>query len=126
MLKIFKKFKKEVKAEHFPINLETGLTTEQVNQRLEDGLVNKTKKHVTKSYLRIIYENVFNFFNVLLFAITAAMIVARIPIEKFLFAGILVLNIGIGLYQDIRARKLIDKLKVVSSVKVNVLRDGEY
>ncbi len=127
MLKIFKKFKKEVKkAEHFPVDLKTGLTTERVNQRIEDGLVNKTKKHVTKSYLRIIYENVFNFFNILLFAIIAAMIVARIPIEKFLFAGILALNIGIGLYQDIRARKLIDKLKVISSVKVNVLRDGEF
>ena len=122
---MFKKFKKEVNREHFPVNLETGLTQEQVNQRIEDGLVNKTKKHVTKSYLRIIYENVFNFFNILLFAITAAMIVARIPFEKFLFAAILALNIGIGLYQDIRARKLIDKLKVVSSVKVTVLRDGE-
>ncbi len=126
MLPLFKKFKKEINKEHFPVNLETGLTSEQVQQRIDDGLVNKTKKHVTKSYLRIVYENVFNFFNILLFAIIAAMIVARIPIEKFLFAGILVLNIGIGLYQDIRARKLIDKLKVVSSVKVNVLRDGEY
>ena len=126
MLPVFKKFKKEINKEHFPVNLEIGLTSEQVQQRNDDGLVNKTKKHVTKSYLRIVYENVFNFFNILLFAITAAMIVARIPIEKFLFAGILVLNIGIGLYQDIRARKLIDKLKVVSSVKVNVLRDGEY
>ena len=126
MLSLFRKFKKEVKAEHYPVDLKTGLTSEQVNQRIEDGLVNKTKKHVTKSYLRIVYENIFNFFNILLFAITAAMIVARIPFEKFLFAFILALNIGIGLYQDIRARKLIDKLKVVSSVKVIVLRDGEY
>ena len=124
MLHVFKKFKKEVNKEHFPLDLEKGLTSEPVKQRLDDGLVNKTKKHVTKSYLRIVYENVFNFFNILLFAITAAMIIARIPIEKFLFAGILALNIGIGLYQDIRARKLIDKLKVVSSVKVDVLRDG--
>ena len=133
MLKIFeklksrlhKRFKKEVNRDHFKLDLETGLTNEQVQQRLNDGLVNKTKKHVTKSYLRIIYENVFNFFNVLLFAITAAMIVARIELKNFVFVGILVLNIGIGLYQDIRARVLIDKLKVVSSIKVNVLRDGE-
>ena len=121
-----KKRKKQINCEHFPLDIKNGLTSEQVEQRMARGLINKTKKHVTKSYLRIIYENVFNFFNVLLFTITAAMIVARIPIEKFLFAGILVLNISIGLYQDIRARKLIDKLKVVSSVKVNVLRNGEY
>ena len=125
MLKITKKFKKQVNAEPVEANLETGLTSEQVQQRINDGLINKTKKHVTKSYARIIYENVFNFFNIILFAITAAMIVARIELLNFVFTGILVLNIGIGLYQDIRARKLIDKLKVVSSIQVNVLRDGE-
>ena len=53
------------------------------------------------------------------------MIVARIELINFFFAGVLALNIIIGLYQDIRARKLIDKLKVVSSIKVDVLRDGK-
>ena len=126
MLSVFKKFKKEINKEHFPVDLEKGLTSEQVQQRINDGLVNKTKKHVTKSYFRIVYENVFNFFNILLFLIIAAMIIARIELINFVFAGILGLNIIIGLYQDIRARKLIDKLKVVSSVKVNVLRDGKF
>ena len=124
MIQLFKKFKKEVQIEDFPIDFKNGLTTEQVEKRKKEGLVNKTKKHVTKSYLRIIYENLVNYFNVILFIVAAAMIVARISIGKFLFIGILVLNIGIGLYQDIRARKLIDKLKVVSSIKVNVLRNG--
>ena len=126
MLKVIKKFhKKEVNKEHFPLDLETGLTSEQVKQRMDDGLVNKTKKHVTKSYARIIYENVFNFFNILLFIIAIAMIIAKIEILNFSFVVVLVANISIGLYQDIRARKLIDKLKVVSSVQVNVLRDGQ-
>ena len=123
--KISKKFQKEVDREHFPLNLDFGLSSEQVKQREEAGLVNKTKKFVTKSYFRIIYENVFNFFNVLLFLIIAAMIVARIELKNFVFVGILVMNIAIGLYQDIRARVLIDKLKVVSSVTVDVLRDGQ-
>ena len=123
--KFIAKFKKEPKREHFPLDTKNGLTSEQVNQRIEEGLVNKTKKHVTKSYVRIVYENVFNFFNLLLILITTAMIIARIEIINFVFVGILVLNISIGLYQDIRARILIDKLKVVSSVRVNVLRDGQ-
>ena len=125
MFNFIKKFKKEVNAEHFSLDIEKGLTNEQVQQRIENGLVNKTKKHVTKSYVRIVYENVFNFFNIILFVIAAAMIVARIKYTQFAFLGILVSNIAIGLYQDIRARKLIDKLKVVSSVKVDVLRNGE-
>ena len=126
MFKFLKKFKKPINSEHFPLDLKVGLTSEQVKQRKDDGFINKTKKHVTKSYFRIIYENVFNFFNVILFLIIIAMIVARIELINFVFAGILGLNIIIGLYQDIRARKLVDKLKVISSVTVNVLRDGEF
>lgn len=110
--------------EHFPVDIKIGLINEQIDQRRDEGLINKTKKHVTKSYLRIVYENVVNFFNILLFGIAALMIVARIPINYFFFLLILGANICIGLYQDIRARKLIDKLKVISSPKVNVLRNG--
>ena len=123
--KFSKKFKKEVPREHFPIDKNIGLTSAQVEERKENGLINKTKKFVTKSYLRIFYENVFNFFNIILFLIFAAMVVAKIELKNYVFVGILVLNISIGLYQDIRARVLIDKLKVISSVTVDVLRDGQ-
>ena len=111
--------------EDFPLDVENGLSSAQVFARQQDGLVNKTKKHVTKSYFKIIYENVINFWNLLLFAIAALMIVARISITSFAFLVILLANIAIGLYQDIRARKLLDKLKVVSAPKVTVLRDGK-
>ena len=123
--KVFHKDKKHVDREHFPLDTEKGLTAQQVQQRHDEGLINKAKKHVTKSYFRIIYENVFNFFNILLFIIIAALIIAKSELQNFVFAGILGLNIIIGLYQDIRARVLIDRLKIVSSIKVNVLRDGE-
>lgn len=111
--------------EHFPLDTENGLTSAQVFDRQQNNLVNKTKKHVTKSYFKIVYENVVNFWNLLLFAIAALMIVARLEIPNFAFLVILFFNISIGLYQDIRARKLLDKLKVVSSPKVTVLRDGK-
>lgn len=123
--KVFHKDKKHVDREHFPLDTIKGLTSQQVQQRYDEGLINKAKKHVTKSYFRIIYENVFNFFNILLFIIIAALIIAKSELQNFVFAGILGLNIIIGLYQDIRARVLIDRLKIVSSIKVNVLRDGE-
>ena len=125
MLSLKKKSKKEINRGHFPLDLKVGLTSEQVEQRKSDGLVNKTPKHVTKSYFRIIYENVFNFFNILLIITTIFMIIAKAELINFVFFGIFILNMGIGLYQDIRARRLVDKLKVVSSIKLNVLRDGE-
>lgn len=113
-------------AEHYDLDIEFGLSSAQVRERVKNKLTNKTKKYVSKSYFRIIYENLINFFNLLLIAISVAMVIARLEIGKFVFLGILILNIAIGLYQDFRARKLIDKLKVVSSINVNVLRDGTF
>ena len=113
------------KATHYPLDISVGLTNEQIKERVEQGYINKTKKYVTKSYFKIFYDNLVNFFNLLLFAIAILMIVARLPIKYFAFLAILIANIAIGLYQDIRARKLIDKLKVVSSPKVKVLRNGK-
>lgn len=125
MSKKLKKETSEIRRDHFKLDLKRGLTSAQVDQRKEEGLINKTKKQVSKSYLRIIYDNVVNFFNILLFAVAIFMIIAKIDIWNFSFLGILIVNIGIGLYQDIRARRLLDKLKVVSSVKASVLRDGQ-
>lgn len=115
---------KIVNAEHYPLIIDIGLTDNQVQERIENKLTNKTKKLVSKSYIKIIYENVVNFFNIILIATAIVMMIAGLKPFNFVFLGILVLNVSIGLYQDFRARKLIDKLKVVSSLNVSVLRGG--
>lgn len=109
---------------HFNCNLSSGLTLEQVELRKKDGLTNKIQKHVTKSTWKIIRDNVLNFFNIFLFIIAAAMIVAQLPITYFAFLVIVITNIIIGIIQDIRARHLVKKLRIVSYPFVNVLRDG--
>ena len=124
MKKLSKIEKKIVKVEHFNVDLDIGLNDEQIQSRIDDGLVNRIPKHVSKSYWKIFYDNVVNFFNILLFAIAALMIVARVPITSYAFLVILLSNIVIGLYQDIKARRLTDKLKVVSYPMVTVLRNG--
>ena len=116
--------KKIENVEHFNVDLNQGLSSEQVQSRIDDGLTNKIPKHVSKSYWKIFYDNVVNFFNILLFAIAALMIVAKVPFTSYAFLVILVINIVIGLYQDIKARRLTDKLKVVSYPLVTVIRDG--
>ena len=110
---------------HFPVDTEIGLTSEQVSLRNEQGLVNRIQKHVSKSYWRILLDNVLNFFNILLFALSILMIIAKIEITAFGFLFILIINIIIGLYQDIHARHLVDKLRVVSYPMAKVLRDGK-
>lgn len=113
----------EKQIEHIYCDLSIGLTSEQVEQRKKDGLVNKIQKHVTKSVWKIIRDNVLNFFNIFLFIIAAAMIVAQLPITYFAFLVIVITNIIIGIVQDIRARRLVQKLRIVSYPYVNVLRN---
>lgn len=116
--------KKIDNVEHFDVDLNVGLSDEQVQSRIDDGLVNKIPKHVSKSYLRILYDNLVNFFNILLITIAVFMIVAGVPFTSFAFILVLAVNIAIGLFQDIKARRLTDKLRVVSYPLVTVLRGG--
>ena len=103
-------------------SLEDGLLSEQVNQRKKDKLINETKIVVGKTYWQIILTNVFSFFNILLFVIAGLMIFAQYY-SGLLFLVVLIPNIVIGLYEDIKARRLMGKLRVVTAPKVVVIRD---
>lgn len=113
------------KAEPFEVDPAIGLSAAQVDKRVEEGLENKVQKHPTKTYWQIIKDNVFNFINILLFSVFVVMLVARLSLTHYFFMFILLANIGIGLFQDIHARKLCDSLKVVSDPRGTVVRDGE-
>lgn len=116
--------RKLAKAAHFDVDVRHGLTDSQVEARLNEGLVNKTKKKVTKSYGRIIFDNLFNFLNIILFCVFVIMVAAGLSISHYVFMVILCCNIIIGLYQDIHARLLVDKLRVTVNPKTTVIRSG--
>ncbi len=101
-----------------------GLTSAQVEERRLAHLTNKKKKQHSKSYWKILFDNVCNPFNLLLFVIMGVMIWARVSFSHYIFAVVLFANVIIGLYQDIHARKLTEKLKVLSDDKAIVIRDG--
>ena len=114
-------------------SLEVGLSNEEVNKRKEDGLVNKTILVVGKSYWEILRTDVLSFFNILLFTIAGFMIYANVadgdPNTKWykgiFFVGVLISNIIIGLYQDLKAKHLMKKMKLISTKEVKVLRNKE-
>ena len=109
-----------------------GLTTEEVNQKIEQGLVNKTKMIAGKTVWEILRTNVFSFFNILLFVIAGFVIYANIHnkqnaatwVSSLFFVFILCCNIGIGLYQDFKVKHLMKKLKVITTPNAIVIRDG--
>ena len=105
-------------------SLETGLSNEQVSKRKELGLTNKTKVVVGKTYLEILLTDLFSFFNILMFAVGGLMIAAQYWVG-LTFAFVLLANIGISLFEDLKARQLMSKLRVLTQPKVTVLREGK-
>ncbi len=116
--------KNEERIERILPPLSKGLSKEQVEERKKLGLVNKTKVVVGKTYFEIILTDVFSLFNVLLFVVAGLMISAQYWIG-LTFLVVLIPNIGLSLYEDIKARRLMSKLRVLNQPKHVVIRNGE-
>ena len=110
--------------ERFKPDLKQGLSQEQVSLRKKQKLVNKSKQAFGKSYTEIIVSNVFSFFNVLLYVIAGVMLYFKLYSGMF-FVVVLLCNTIIGLYEDIKARKLLSELRLITQPKAIVIRDGQ-
>lgn len=111
------------KIERYETDLKTGLTMEQVEARFMDNLINYDTTIPTKSIKQIIASNIFTLFN-LINIILGVFVVLVGSYKNLLFLGVIFCNIVIGTIQEIRSKKTIDKLSVISSTKSKVLRDG--
>ena len=106
-----------------PIDLKTGLTDQQVQERIHAGYLNTIEKPITKSYQAIFKDNVFTLFN-LINAILAGLIIFIGSYKNLLFLGVVISNIVIGVFQEIRAKHVLDKLSLITKPYVRVLRNG--
>ena len=88
----------------------TGLTNEQVQQRIEEGKINVNENPNTRSYKQIVRENVLTFFNFLNLALMIMVLLVG-SYKNSMFMGIIVINTVIGIIQEVRAKKTLDKLK---------------
>lgn len=111
-------------AERFSPDVHEGLTSEQAARRTSEGLNNVVRASQGKSYGRILRENVITLFNLLNFALAACVILVG-SYTNALFIGVIMCNIIIGTYQEIRAKRTIEKLQVVSAPIAHVVRDGQ-
>lgn len=102
----------------------TGLTNEQVNQRIEEGQVNANENPNTRTYKEIILENTLTFFNFLNVVLLVLVLLVG-SYKNSMFVLIIIINTVIGILQEIRAKKTIDKLAILAQSKVAVLREGE-
>lgn len=100
-----------------------GLTADEVRQRVAEGKVNTASTVKTKSIKRIFVDNictVFNLINVLLFVLL--LLVGSH--KNMLFIGVVLTNTVIGIVQEIRSKKSVDTLTILTESKLSVLRDG--
>lgn len=110
--------------ERFSPNPNVGLTSAQVEERLSQGMNNATKAGGSKSIGKIVSDNVFTYFNMLLLTIAILLMVFR-QFTQLSFLVIAVVNTIIGIVQEVKAKRTIDKLKLVTAEKVLILRNGK-
>ena len=103
---------------------EEGLDENQVKSQVEKGLVNITSHDSYKSFGRIIFDNVFTYFN-LIFIVLGFLLVLVGAYKDMAFLFVVFFNILIGIVQQIRSKVKIDKLNIISSPRSTVMRSGE-
>ena len=102
----------------------TGLTDEQVNARIAEGKVNADENPNTRTYKQIVRENTLTFFNFLNLVLLVLVILVGSYKNAF-FVCIIIINTLIGIAQEIRAKKTIDKLAILTARKSVVIREGQ-
>ena len=118
--KRFKRDKRKINAAdvaRFNADIDEGLSKAQVEERTEQGLVNRAQKKFSKTYRSIFVGNICTFFNLLCLLAALALLSAHAPISQFTFVLIFLCNISVGIFQEIRAKKKIDKLSILSHRK---------
>ncbi len=101
--------------------VEVGLTNEDVSVRQQNGLMNVVQSSNTKSEGQIVRENVFTFFNLIFIILGAALLFVG-SIMNMSFLIIAIANTLIGIYQEIRSKRAVDKLTLVAVGNIAAIR----
>ena len=101
-----------------------GLTDAEVAERVADGRVNRAPGGTSRSLWQIVRANVLTRFNAILGTLLVVILTVG-PLQDALFGIVLVTNTGIGIYQEWRAKRTLDRLTLLSAPVITVARGGE-
>ncbi len=101
-----------------------GLTYDEVHERFENELLNVSVESPMKSEKQIIKDNCLTFFN-LVFLVLAALLLIMGYYADVTFLGIVIANTAIGIYQEIRSKRTVDKLTLMTVRSIKTVREGE-
>ena len=101
----------------------TGLTDEEVRQRVEEGFTNRTDISTDKTTKEIVISNVFTYFNLIFLVITILLIMVG-SFRNLTFLPIIIGNTVIGIVQEVRAKKTLEKMSLLNAPHADVIRNG--
>ena len=106
-------------------DVHTGLSTEQVNEYLENGWDNRPVDPPSRSTAEIIKANVFTYFNFIFFFFAVLLIIVG-AFKDLTFMLIILLNTMIGIVQEIYAKRTLEKMSMLDAKKAKVVRNGRH
>lgn len=110
-------------AQRYQADISSGLSQEQVQERIDSGWTNEMVTEGSKTVGQIIKGNLLTYFN-LIFAILAILVVAAGSFRSLTFLPVVIANLFIGILQEIRAKKTLDQLTMLNAPKAEVVRNG--
>lgn len=119
--------KKENNIIRYKPTISNGLNKNQLDERKKNKLVNKIKETSEKSYIGIIFSNIFTFFNIIMIALAFLLISVVGPkiITNLSFLIVILVNTIIGIIQECRCKATLNKLKLLKVNKINVIREKQ-
>lgn len=109
---------------HMPTVTQQGLTDEQVQQRIQSGQTNAVKTSTSRSVKDIVQANVFTLFNGIIFAAMVLVLLTG-SWKDSVFGFVIIINTGIGIVTELRAKRVLDKLSILVASDVLVRRNGK-
>ena len=101
-----------------------GLSSDRAKELYDQGKGNVQIENIGKTNGQIIKENIFTYFN-LIFLIMAILLIVSGAFNSLTFLPVIICNALIGIFQGIRAKKILDDLKVLNQTTVTAIRDGQ-
>ena len=102
-----------------------GLSTGEAELRHSGGWANGNPQSAGKTEKEIVLENILTFFNLVFVVMAIILAISGSSIKNMTFLVVVFCNICIGIYQEIRAKRAVDKLTLVAAQQIRTLRDGQ-
>ena len=106
---------------HKPFSLQ-GLSQSEVDERRSHGLGNNVAFKTSRSFAQILRENLFTFFNLVLFVLGLLLVIFGSAVEGLITSGVLLVNVVIAAVQEVKAKQKLDHIALLTRPKATVIR----